>query len=69
LSRCVPRRGRSNGRRKDDWTETFAILKTIPVPQLVKETGFSRSAIYAVLSGAMPHPRNRAIYEEVARRR
>jgi hypothetical protein len=33
----------------------------------VKETAFSRSAIYAVLSGAMPHPRNRLIYEEVAR--
>ena len=57
----------SYGTRKDTWPEMLAILKTIPVPQLVKETGFSRSAIYAVLNGAIPHPKNQAIYEEVAR--
>jgi hypothetical protein len=56
------------GRRKDDWAETLAILKTIPVPQLVEETGFSRSAIYAVLNGAMPHPSNRTIYERLVQR-
>ena len=57
----------SYGRREDTWPATLTILQGIPVPLLVNDIGFSRSAIYAVLNGAKPHPRNRAIYEQLAR--
>jgi hypothetical protein len=54
------------GWRSDPWEETLAKLKEIGAARLVERTGFSRSAVYQVLAGATPHPRNRGIYVSVA---
>jgi hypothetical protein len=53
------------GARADPWEQTLERLRQIGVARLVEETGFSRSAVYAVLAGARPHQGNRRRYEEV----
>jgi hypothetical protein len=40
-------------------------LREIGARRLIRETGFSRSAVYAVLNGAKPHPANRRVYEQL----
>jgi hypothetical protein len=56
------------GTRSDTWPETLDALRHIGATEIRRQTGFSRSSINEVLSGrAHPHPRRRAIYEELAR--
>jgi hypothetical protein len=56
------------GARADTWPATLDVLKRIGVAEIRRQTGFSRSSIYDVLSGeARPHPRRRPAYEAVAR--
>jgi hypothetical protein len=38
------------------------LLKELGAKEIVKRTGFSRAAVYAVLAGAKPHPQNRLVY-------
>ena len=51
------------GSLADPWDRVLERLREIGAATLVEETGFSRSAVYAVLGGARPHPANQAIYE------
>jgi hypothetical protein len=54
------------GTRGDAWQLLLEILREIGVPTIVEQTGFSRSAVYAVLSGAKPHADHARIYTELA---
>ncbi len=56
------------GTLADPWERTLERLREIGAGKIIEETGFSRSAIYAVLVGAKPHPRNQAVFAETALR-
>ena len=53
----------------DLWERTLARLREIGAARLVEETGFSRSAVYAVLGGVRPHAGIRSMYERISRTR
>ena len=54
------------GSRGDRWSLILDILREIGVPTIVERAGFSRSAVYAVLSGATPHVEHARVYTELA---
>lgn len=54
------------GSLADPWERVLERLREIGAAEIVRQTGFSRSAVYAVLAGAKPHPANRTIYEALA---
>ncbi len=56
----------SYGTRSPTWPLVVKILREIGVPEIVKRTGFSRSAVYDVLRGAIPHKRNSDVYTRLA---
>lgn len=51
----------------DPWPEVLEELRAIGAAEIVKRTGFSRSAVYAVLAGARPHPNNLQRYKNALR--
>jgi hypothetical protein len=53
--------------RRDEWqTKVLPALKRMPVPELIKGSGLSRSALFEVLAGrSRPHPKNRNVLEAV----
>jgi hypothetical protein len=55
--------------RRDEWAvKILPALKKIPIVDLVKDTGMSRSALFDVLAGrSRPHPRNRERLTQIAR--
>ena len=56
--------------RRDEWqVKVLPALKRIPVPELIKGSGLSRSALFEVLAGrSRPHPKNRELLEGIAMR-
>ena len=61
-----PREYRNDyGARADPWDRVLERLREIGAAEIVRQTGFSRSAVYAVLNGAKPHPLNRMRYMEL----
>ncbi len=46
-----------HGTLADPWERTLERSRKIGASRIIEETGFSRSAVYGVLSGAIPHPR------------
>ena len=54
------------GTRGDTWQLVLDILREIGVPTIVEQTGFSRSAVYAVLNGATPRTDHADAYTELA---
>jgi hypothetical protein len=55
------------GTLADPWERNLERLREIGAAEIVRRAGFSRSAVYAVLGGARPHPRNRRAYERIER--
>jgi hypothetical protein len=53
------------GTRGDRWALVIEILREIGVPTIVERTGFSRSAVYAVLNGAAPRADHADAYTEL----
>ena len=53
-------------RRGETWLFVLEVLQEIGAPRLAELTGFGRSAVYDVLSGAVPRTDNRQEYERVA---
>ena len=51
--------------RRDEWQmKVLPSLKKLPVSELMRESGISRSALFEVLAGrSRPHPKNRDILE------
>ena len=56
----------SYGTRGDTWQLVLEILREIGVPTIVEQTGFSRSAVYAVLNGANPRTDHASAYTKLA---
>jgi hypothetical protein len=56
----------SYGRRGETWLFVLEVLQEIGAPRVAELTGFGRSAVYDVLSGAVPRTDNRQEYERVA---
>jgi hypothetical protein len=54
------------GTRGDTWQLVVEILREIGVPTIVEQTGFSRSAVYAVLNGARAQADNARGYTDLA---
>jgi hypothetical protein len=55
--------------RRDEWAiKVLPALKEMPIADLVKQSGMSRSALFDVLAGrSRPHRRNREKVAEVIR--
>jgi hypothetical protein len=58
-NRSIPTAARQV-RPRSAWT--LERLREIGAPKIVEVTGFSRSAVFEVLRGAKPHPRNQVTY-------
>jgi hypothetical protein len=58
----------SYGRRGDAWSVVLTVLKEVGGPAIARETGFSRSTVYAVLAGSRPRAAHSAAYEQLALR-
>ena len=54
------------GTRGDTWAVVVEVLREIGVPTIVEQTAFSRSAVYAVLNGALPRADHARAYTELA---
>jgi hypothetical protein len=66
VNRSHPLRN-DHGPRADHWeTDVLPKLRDVGAPRLVELTGFSRSAVYAVLSGARPRTEHRIVYGRIA---
>ena len=48
--------------QRDEWaTKILPILKAMPMGELQRLSGLSRSTLQAIRAGRVPHPRNRAV--------
>ena len=56
----------SYGPRGDTWSLVLSVLHDIGVPETVALTGYSRSAVYAVLRDATPRPEHARTYQHIA---
>jgi hypothetical protein len=55
------------GRRGQTWTLVLSVLDEIGVPEIVSLTGYSRSAVHAVIRGTTPRAQHARVYERVTR--
>jgi hypothetical protein len=54
---------------RDEWQlKTLPVVKTLPLPMLVKETGLSERALQKIRAGRRPHPKNQELLTRIVRR-